>query len=1217
MVESVVQSHAEIVVGSAEKLIRVLHVDDELGLLKVAKQCLELQGPFQVDTAGSVEEALNKLKEKDYDTVVSDYQMPGKDGLQFLEILRKEGNATPFIMFTGRGREEIAIKALNLGADQYLSKTGDPETVYGELAHCIILASERKRARAALAESEEKLRTLFEKTLSPVLVVNENGEYVDANQAALDFLECSKTELISRSIWDFAPPTIMEKQRREHTLFLKPRTVEMDHLINGKVKTLWLNMVPVKTTKGILLYGIGHEVTEDRRIEKAIWETRKTQETLRKTGIDSVGDVSWGTHICQFYETKQDLIDVLVSYFAEGLRNNEFCMWITSEPLSEKEAKEAMKEAVPNFDEYNRKGQIEILPCTEWYTRDGAFDLQMVLNAWIQKLDEALANGYEGMRITGNTSWLEKKSWKDFTEYERRINEAIGKHRLIAICTYSLDKCGVAEIIDVVSNHQFALIKRGGAWEIIEASKAKQDREALKRTQMRLQKLFDASPHAMIITGLDGNIVECSQATLKLYGYESKDEIVGKNVSMLISEEDWNKTSRCLRESLNEAPRNIRCLLSTKDGRVFPAEVSTAAIKDSQGDSAGCIITVQDITERKKSEDPLRESEERFRSLFESIQDPVGIFVGREGRLIDYNAAFRKLSGYTDEELRGKVFLDLVHPDDHAMVLERYRTEYSEDKFPLIYEIRGVNKKGESIPLELSVSPYKKKGKVIGIEVIHRDLTERKKIERALKESEEKFRGLVELAPDGIISVNLKGKVTSTNRSFLKLVGYDSEEEIVGRPFTELVTMRTEDVPRFQGMFKSLMNGESPSPSEFLYVRRDGTSRWAEVHPGLMIKDGCPVGVQAIVRDVSERKNAEKLVQESHQKFEGLFRHNPEAAVYLDVNFKIMDVNPRFCQLFGYSAEEVKGRNINEVVAPKDMREEAESLDKDAKNGYASHDTVRKRKDGSFVPVSISACPVTFENNLLGYVGIYKDITDLKRAQEESEESRKHFQMLFDLMADPVAVVDGRGKILEVTRKVEEITGFKKEELVGKNLLKVEMFGAKTKAVMIKSLAKRMIGMHVEPYEVEVLKKDGGKLLYEINAAKIDYKGKPADLVVFRDILERKKLEEKLRIVGSLTRHDVRNKLSAITGNIYINKKKLADRPDVLEGFNDMQAACEQIVGIFEFARDYERLGIEELSFVDVETTVGKAASSFSDLKGARIVNECRGLTVLADSLLE
>jgi CheY-like chemotaxis protein len=104
MVESVVQSHAETVVGSSEKLtIRVLHVDDELGLLKVAKQCLEMQGPFHVDTADSVEEALARLGKEKYNVIVSDYQMPGKDGLEFLKELREKGNAIPFIMFTGKG----------------------------------------------------------------------------------------------------------------------------------------------------------------------------------------------------------------------------------------------------------------------------------------------------------------------------------------------------------------------------------------------------------------------------------------------------------------------------------------------------------------------------------------------------------------------------------------------------------------------------------------------------------------------------------------------------------------------------------------------------------------------------------------------------------------------------------------------------------------------------------------------------------------------------------------------------------------------------------------------------------------------------------------------------------------------------------------------------------------------------------------------------------
>jgi DNA-binding NtrC family response regulator len=168
MVESAVQSAAEIVVGSDEKkLIRVLHVDDELDLLKVAKQCLELQGPFQVDTAASVEEALNKLKEKEYDAVVSDYQMPGKDGLEFLEMLRKTGNTIPFVMFTGKGREEVAIKALNLGANQYLNKTGEAETVYTELAHTITELAKTKKAEELLRLSEEKYRGLVRRHTRP------------------------------------------------------------------------------------------------------------------------------------------------------------------------------------------------------------------------------------------------------------------------------------------------------------------------------------------------------------------------------------------------------------------------------------------------------------------------------------------------------------------------------------------------------------------------------------------------------------------------------------------------------------------------------------------------------------------------------------------------------------------------------------------------------------------------------------------------------------------------------------------------------------------------------------------------------------------------------------------------------------------------------------------------------------------------------------------
>jgi len=172
MSEYPIESASEVIVHLNEKKpIRVLHVDDETSLLKIAKQCLEMEGQFQVDIASSVNEAIGKMKEESYDAVVSDYQMPGKDGLSFLGELREKGNEIPFIVFTGKGREEIAIKALNLGADQYLNKNGDPETVYSELAHAIRTSVERKKAEEALTESEEKLKAILSSSPDAITVL--------------------------------------------------------------------------------------------------------------------------------------------------------------------------------------------------------------------------------------------------------------------------------------------------------------------------------------------------------------------------------------------------------------------------------------------------------------------------------------------------------------------------------------------------------------------------------------------------------------------------------------------------------------------------------------------------------------------------------------------------------------------------------------------------------------------------------------------------------------------------------------------------------------------------------------------------------------------------------------------------------------------------------------------------------------------------------------
>ncbi len=213
------------------------------------------------------------------------------------------------------------------------------------------------------------------------------------------------------------------------------------------------------------------------------------EEKKRETGIDLISAVPWGTHFCLFYQTKQDLIDILLPYFKAGLENNEFCIWVTSEPLDEIEVREAIGRALPHFDRYLERGQIEIVPYTGWYLKHGSFNLQRVLNAWIDKLNQALLKGFDGLRTAGNITWLEKGNWRNFIDYEEAMQKTIGQYQMIALCAYSLDNCGASELIDVFSQHQSGFIRRNGKYELIESSERKRERKAEGRIEEHSNEL--------------------------------------------------------------------------------------------------------------------------------------------------------------------------------------------------------------------------------------------------------------------------------------------------------------------------------------------------------------------------------------------------------------------------------------------------------------------------------------------------------------------------------------------------------------------------------------------------------------------------------------------------------------------------------------------------------------------------------------------------------
>ena len=185
---------------SAEAPINVLYVDDEASFLKSTKQLLELDSSFHVDFASSVDDALEKMKNKVFDVVVSDYHMPKKSGLDFLKELRDSGNAIAFILFTGKGREEVAIKALNLGADRYFNKFGNPETVYGQLIHGIRQTMAQRRAEKEVWDRGERLRAVFASSPDALFTCDLNGIITDCNLETLNLLEASsRSDIVGKN----------------------------------------------------------------------------------------------------------------------------------------------------------------------------------------------------------------------------------------------------------------------------------------------------------------------------------------------------------------------------------------------------------------------------------------------------------------------------------------------------------------------------------------------------------------------------------------------------------------------------------------------------------------------------------------------------------------------------------------------------------------------------------------------------------------------------------------------------------------------------------------------------------------------------------------------------------------------------------------------------------------------------------------------------------
>jgi hypothetical protein len=218
-------------------------------------------------------------------------------------------------------------------------------------------------------------------------------------------------------------------------------------------------------SSGILIC-VGHY--EKSAVPDFVFATVSPQERvadgrMRKTGLRVLGDVPWGQHVAFFYERKEHLLELCVPFLKAGLESNEVCVWVIGPPLTENDAWAALSDGVGSLDRHRADRRIELLQSQTWYLTGDSPDLQKVARAWEVKLADALARGYEGLRVVASAPQLEEKDWAEFFDYEARLNHYLADKAMLVLCAYPVPAPREA---NVTRTHPSTIKREGGKWEV-------------------------------------------------------------------------------------------------------------------------------------------------------------------------------------------------------------------------------------------------------------------------------------------------------------------------------------------------------------------------------------------------------------------------------------------------------------------------------------------------------------------------------------------------------------------------------------------------------------------------------------------------------------------------------------------------------------------------------------------------------------------------------
>ncbi len=624
--------------------------------------------------------------------------------------------------------------------------------------------------------------------------------------------------------------------------------------------------------------------------------------------------------------------------------------------------------------------------------------------------------------------------------------------------------------------------------------------EELKATQFYTRSLIESNIDALMATDPLGIITDVNRQMVTLTGC-TREELIGSAFKNYFTEPQ--RAEEGIRQVLREGKvTNYELTALSRDGLMTVVSYNASTFRDAQGRLQGVFAAARDITEQKKLEQQLRESEAYNRGLIEASVDGL-ITVDSAGLISDVNEQMCRMSGYAREELIGTPFADyFVDPERAAAgVNETFEKELVTD-----YVLTLAARDGKRMQVSFNASVFKDpSGNVRGIFASARDITEQSHLQGQLAEERAYNRGLIEASLDGLITVDPLLAITDVNDTMTRLSGY-SRKELIGSHFAQYFT----DPKRAAEGVRLTLDRGAVTNYELTLKSKDGRESLVSFNAAIF-KDqsGAVRGIFASARDITEQSHLQGQLAEERAYNRGLIEASVDGLITVDQSMTITDVNDTMCRMVGRLRAQLIGSPFSDYFTEPERAEEGVRLTFN-QGSVTNYVLTLQAADGHNVPVSFNAAVFRdTAGNIRGIFASARDITDQKQLEAQLQVSQTYTRSLIESNIDALMTTDPLGIITDVNQQMEVLTGCGRQELIGTPFK--DYFTDPRRAE--EGIRLVLHEGKVTNYELTAHGKDGRETVVSYNAATFfDREGKLLGVfAAARDITAQKKLEEQLR----------------------------------------------------------------------------------------------------------